>query len=60
LWERATGAEPDGLRWAGYTDNYIRVTAVGPADLMQRETPTRLGDARPEGMRGWIEEQGSR
>jgi threonylcarbamoyladenosine tRNA methylthiotransferase MtaB len=59
LWERATGAEPGGLRWAGYTDNYIRVTAVGPADLMQRETPTWLGDARAEGMAGEIVRQGS-
>ncbi len=58
LWERATGAEPEGLRWAGYTDNYIRVTAVGPADLMQRETLTRLSDARPEGMSGRIEAPG--
>ena len=27
LWETATGAEPEGLRWAGYTDNYISVAA---------------------------------
>jgi len=54
LWETATGAETDGLCWAGYTDNYIRVAAVGPADLMRRETLTRLGDARAEGMSGVI------
>jgi threonylcarbamoyladenosine tRNA methylthiotransferase MtaB len=60
LWETATGADPGGLRWAGYTDNYIRVTAVGPPDLSRRETPTRLSDPRPDGMRGWIEERGSR
>ena len=36
LWETATGAEAHGLRWSGYTDNYIRVTATGPADLMRR------------------------
>jgi threonylcarbamoyladenosine tRNA methylthiotransferase MtaB len=54
LWERATGAERDGLRWAGYTDNYIRVSAVGPPDLMRRVTPARLGDATPEGMSGAI------
>jgi len=56
LWETATGAERDGLRWAGYTDNYIRVSAVGPADLMQRETLTRLGEAGVEGMNGVIVE----
>ncbi len=54
LWETATGAERDGLRWSGYTDNYIRVSAVGPPDLMRRETPVRLSDAEPEGMRGEI------
>ncbi len=54
LWETTSGAEPHGLRWAGYTDNYIRVTAVGPADLMRRVTPARLGDARVEGMKGEI------
>jgi len=57
LWETATGAERDGLCWAGYTDNYIRVTAVGPADLMQRVTPTRLRDADDHGMRGTIEHE---
>jgi threonylcarbamoyladenosine tRNA methylthiotransferase MtaB len=54
LWEGVLGAEPDGLRWAGYTDNYIRVTAVGPADLIGRVTATRLCDARPDGMSGVI------
>lgn len=54
LWETATGAEPEGLCWAGYTDNYIRVSAVGPADLMRRVTMVRLGDARPDGMSGTI------
>ena len=54
LWETATGAERDGLRWAGYTDNYIRVSAIGPADLMRRVTLARLGEARVEGMSGVI------
>src|SRR5690606_34038703 len=49
LWETATGANAGGLLWAGYTDNYIRVTAVGPADLMRRVTLVRLGEARVEG-----------
>ena len=52
LWEMATGAEPEGLRWVGYTDNYIRVTAVGPADLMNRVTPVRLTAPRADGMGG--------
>ncbi len=54
LWETATGAEPEGLCWAGYTDNYIRVSAVGPADLMRQVTLVRLSDARPDGMSGTI------
>ncbi|MCP5094686.1 MAG: tRNA (N(6)-L-threonylcarbamoyladenosine(37)-C(2))-methylthiotransferase MtaB, partial [Chloroflexi bacterium] len=33
LWEMNVGANNDGLRWVGYTDNYIRVHAHGPADL---------------------------
>jgi threonylcarbamoyladenosine tRNA methylthiotransferase MtaB len=52
LWETATGATAEGLRWVGYTDNYIRVTVAGPADLMNQVMPTRLGEARPEGMTG--------
>ncbi|CUS03649.2 MiaB-like tRNA modifying enzyme [Candidatus Promineifilum breve] len=54
LWESVVGAEPAGLRWAGYTDNYIRVMGVGPADLMRRVTLVRLSDARSQEMRGEI------
>lgn len=50
LWEMAAGADEQGLRWQGYTGNYIRVTAHGPADLFNRVTPARLHDARPDGM----------
>ncbi|WP_374685862.1 MiaB/RimO family radical SAM methylthiotransferase, partial [Promineifilum sp.] len=52
LWEQAVGAEPEGLRWVGYTDNYIRVAAIGPADLMNRVTPVQLGGATASGMSG--------
>jgi len=54
LWETNTGADKDGLRWTGYSDNYIRVTAHGPADLFNKVTPTRLSDAHAEGMQGAI------
>jgi threonylcarbamoyladenosine tRNA methylthiotransferase MtaB len=54
LWETAVGANGDGLRWAGYTDNYIRVQAIGPDDLFNRVTSTRLTDARPDGLSGQI------
>ena len=50
LWEGVLGAEPEGLRWAGHTDNYIRVTGIGPADLMRQITPALLSDPQPEGM----------
>lgn len=54
LWENAVGADNGGLRWAGYTDNYIRVLAHGPADLFNRVTPTQLVEARPDGLSGKI------
>ncbi|MCP4361324.1 MAG: tRNA (N(6)-L-threonylcarbamoyladenosine(37)-C(2))-methylthiotransferase MtaB [Chloroflexi bacterium] len=50
LWETAVGADTNGLRWLGYTDNYIRVTAVGPADLFNRVTAVRIVEARPDGI----------
>ncbi len=52
LWEHAAGADDRGLRWTGYTDNYIRVTAHGPADLANRIADARLGPARAGGMAG--------
>lgn len=54
LWETAVGADSAGLRWAGYTDNYIRVTANGPADLGNTITPTQITAARPDGVCGVI------
>ena len=54
LWERSTGADDDGLRWAGYSDNYIRVTAHGPAGLFNRVTPAHLHHARADGVDGVI------
>lgn len=56
LWETNVGADPHGLRWIGYTDNYIRVTTNGPADLFNRVTPTRLSAPRPDGMNGVVVE----
>lgn len=54
LWESAIGADKGGLRWAGYTDNYIRVLAHGPADLFNRITLTQLINAQPDGVSGRI------
>ncbi|GAB4157292.1 MAG: tRNA (N(6)-L-threonylcarbamoyladenosine(37)-C(2))-methylthiotransferase MtaB [Candidatus Promineifilaceae bacterium] len=57
LWEAAVGADDAGLRWVGYTDNYIRVHASGPDDLFNRITPVHLTAAQANGMmgqlRGW-------
>jgi threonylcarbamoyladenosine tRNA methylthiotransferase MtaB len=50
LWEMASGANGQGVRWQGYTDNYIRVTTYGPNDLFNRVTRVRLHGARPDGM----------
>jgi threonylcarbamoyladenosine tRNA methylthiotransferase MtaB len=55
LWETAVGADKDGLRWLGYTDNYIRVHAHGTADLFNRVTLVRLTESRSDGMSGIIE-----
>ncbi len=54
LWETAVSANGSGLQWVGYTDNYIRVQAAGPADLFNRITSTRLHAPRPDGMMGEI------
>lgn len=54
LWEAASGANGDGLRWSGYTDNYMRVTASGPSALFNRITPTRLESARADGLEGIV------
>jgi threonylcarbamoyladenosine tRNA methylthiotransferase MtaB len=55
LWETAVGADQQGLRWAGYTDNYIRVTAPGPATLANRVTPVKVISAQPDNVYGLIE-----
>ena len=54
LWESNMGADNDGLRWVGYTDNYIRVQAHGTADLFNRITPTKITEANPDGVTGII------
>lgn len=54
LWETAVGADQNGLRWAGYTDNYIRVTANGPADLFNRLVPVTVTVAQPDGVQGQL------
>jgi threonylcarbamoyladenosine tRNA methylthiotransferase MtaB len=55
LWEAAVGADNGGLVWSGYTDNYVRVTANGPAGLLNRVTATRLSDATAQGLTGVID-----
>lgn len=54
LWETAVGADNGGLRWVGYSDNYIRVTAHGPADLFNRVTLAQIDTARPDGVSGRV------
>ena len=52
LWESAIGADQHGLRWAGYTDNYIRVQGSGPEELMNRITPTFITGTSSDGLAG--------
>lgn len=54
LWEATVGADDGGLRWIGYTDNYMRVTAHGPGDLFNRVARTRLIEAGPSGLQGTV------
>jgi threonylcarbamoyladenosine tRNA methylthiotransferase MtaB len=54
LWEQVAGADENGLRWQGYTDNYIRVLGHGGAELVNRVTPTQLYGAHADGMEGAI------
>jgi threonylcarbamoyladenosine tRNA methylthiotransferase MtaB len=54
LWETAVGADNNGLRWVGYTDNYIRVQGQGTADLFNQITPVLLTEGRADGMSGII------
>lgn len=56
LWESVVGADAAGLRWHGYTNNYIRVAAYGPADLRNRITPVEMEQAQVEGLVGEIVE----
>ncbi|KAA3663879.1 MAG: tRNA (N(6)-L-threonylcarbamoyladenosine(37)-C(2))-methylthiotransferase MtaB [Chloroflexi bacterium] len=55
LWETTVGANGDGLRWVGYTDNYMRVHAQGPATLFNQVTATKLTEASADGLQGKIE-----
>jgi threonylcarbamoyladenosine tRNA methylthiotransferase MtaB len=50
LWEQVVGADDKGLRWSGYTDNYIRVTAHGPREMHNTTTPTRLLSLQDDGI----------
>ncbi|MCP4417060.1 MAG: MiaB/RimO family radical SAM methylthiotransferase, partial [Chloroflexi bacterium] len=54
LWETAVGADNGGLRWVGYTDNYIRVHAHGPADLFNQIAPTEIVSATADGVMGVV------
>lgn len=56
LWEQVVGADEHGLRWQGYTDNYIRVLGHGGTDLANRVTPTRLYNAGVDGIEGVVQE----
>ena len=50
LWEQMVGADDKGVRWAGYTDNYIRVHGYSTQALFNTITPVRLENSSAEGM----------
>jgi threonylcarbamoyladenosine tRNA methylthiotransferase MtaB len=53
LWEHPQGADDTGGQvWAGFTDNYLRVTAVAAVDLHNRITPTRLDELHGDTLLG--------
>lgn len=52
LWESVSGADEQGLRWNGYTNNYIRITTHGPPDLMNRVTPVNIVSTRHDSVSG--------
>lgn len=54
LWEQTIGADHEGLRWVGYTDNYIRVQGHGPADLFNKITPATLHSATADSMQARV------
>lgn len=56
LWESAVGLGPEGWQMSGWTDNYLRVTAVAPRDLWNELTPVFLEEAAAGGLKGRIEE----
>ena len=49
LWENSDEIGHN-RRWSGLTDNYIRVIAHGPEDLLNRVTRSRLSNSNEDGM----------
>ena len=52
LWEQVHGADDQGLRWSGYSDNYMRVQAHGPADLLNTVSTIEITSADSGGVQG--------
>ncbi|MGB1249120.1 MAG: tRNA (N(6)-L-threonylcarbamoyladenosine(37)-C(2))-methylthiotransferase MtaB [Candidatus Promineifilaceae bacterium] len=50
LWEAMAGSDDNGIRWSGYTDNYMRVFGYGDASLMNAITPTVLSEPSADGL----------
>ena len=57
LWESVLGADEQGLRMVGYTDNYMRVLGHGTADDLKRITPVYLTTAEADGLLGEVREK---
>lgn len=52
LWEALLGADENGLRWSGYTNNYVRAIGYGPADALNKVTPLLVEASGEQGVSG--------
>jgi tRNA A37 methylthiotransferase MiaB len=56
LWETATGVGPDGWTLSGLSDNYLRVHARAPRQVLNKITPVRVTGASENGLLGQLPE----
>ena len=54
LWESVLGADENGLRLSGYTDNYIRITAGGSQHILNEVRPAKVVETRHDGVSGQL------
>lgn len=55
LIESLAGADEHGLRWTGYSDNYIRVLVKGGENLQNEIVPVKITGASEQGAEGIVD-----